>query len=190
MISTEYKEIDEILNENTGDCSHADLLKEIFDNLCKKDLDEKLQMKFGEYADVVCNTIPTNDGGETYLSVGIYDIKEEVLNFSSELANILKLEISVVVDLLNTYINMYNMSIDIEYDYNANIQDIKLFTDRPYIDEDTSQDTLDLLKFGNNIEFEKKITLCLKDYMDNFMSNADKEFSYKYLEYIVCNPEY
>ena len=66
--------------ENQMNCIIADVQREVFNNLCKDTWDNKLQSKFGQYAELICNTRPTEDGGETYLTLGIYNTQEELIN--------------------------------------------------------------------------------------------------------------
>ena len=177
------------MNKNLN-CSIADMQKEVFDNLCKPELDRKLQNKFGNYADIICNTKATEDGGETYLAVGIYDLSDSIVNFSEELSKRLNLPIEDIKVFIEKYIDIFNMSLDVEYDEELNKKNIIFYTESPYTDEFTEQEVLDIIKYSAENSIDKKIVIIIKDFMDNFMNYANKKFGFSWQGYAILNPEF
>lgn len=183
------KSSQENANERTS-CINADIQKEVFDNLCKDELDKKLQAKFGEYADIICNTKATKDGGETYLSIGLYDVADAVINFSDKLSIELALSNEDTNILLEKYIDIFNLSLDIDYDECLDKKEIVIYTESPYIDEFTEQEVLDIINYSISISIDKKIVGYIKSFMDEFLNDANKTFGYRWQEYVLSNPEF
>lgn len=174
---------------NTFNCLRADIQKEIFDMLCKNELDKYLQSKFGEYADIICNTKATEDGGEIYLCVGIFDIRDELVNMSEELSEALNIDSCLAKNILEVCLPLFEVSVDIEYDTLSNVRYVKLFSESPYIDEFTDTNTLNTIDLYNTLKVEEKLVACIKTFMDDFISIAESAFSSKESEYVTCNPE-
>ena len=177
------------MNNNTN-CIVADRQKEVFDNLCKNKWDEKLQSKFGEYADIICNTTPTIDGGETYLTVGIYNIQEELVNFSDELSSVLGISSDSAKSLIEKYIEIFNISADIDWDEKEEKAKISISSDEPYVDEFTDEDDLIVIRDEKKMLISEKLADCLEKFIETLMHDADVDFGYKWREWTTCNPEY
>ena len=177
------------MNNNTN-CIVADRQKEVFDNLCKNKWDEKLQSKFGEYADIICNITPTIDGGETYLTVGIYDIKEELVNFSEELSSILGVSNDRAKSFLERYIEIFNISADIDWNEKEEKAEISISLDEPYTDELTDEEDLMIIRNEEKMLISEKLADCLEKFIETLMHDADVDFGYKWREWTTCNPEY
>lgn len=176
------------MNNNTN-CVIADKQKEVFDNLCKSKWDAKLQEKFGEYADVDCNTKATVDGGEAFLTLGIYNAQEELTNFSQELSNILGISNNKSKDLIEKYIEIFNMTADIEWEEDNNKPNISILLDEPFIDEFTSEEDLEIIKNEEKLAISEKLGDCIAEFIKTFMHDADLDFGYKWNEWNTCNPE-
>lgn len=166
--------------QNNTSCIIADQQKEIFDNLCKDKWDAKLQSKFGQYADVVCNTKSTEDGGEAYLTLGIYNIQEELVNFSEELSSKLNLNKEETKLLIEKYIEIFNLTVDIEWKEAENKAEASLSLDNPYTDEFTDTEDLKVIKNEEKMLITEKLADCIEDFINTFMHDVDLDFDYKW----------
>lgn len=176
------------MNNNTN-CLIADTQREVFDNLCKNKWDAKLQVKFGEYAEINCDTRATVDGGETFLTLGIYNVQEELINFSQELSNILGISNDESRELIEKYIEIFNVTADVEWDEDNNKPNISILLDEPFVDELTPQDDLEIIKNEEKLNISEKLGDCIAEFIEKLMHDADLEFGYKWNEWNTCNPE-
>ena len=176
------------MNTNLS-CINADKQKEVFDNLCKDKWDKKLQSKFGEYAVIECETKATEDGGESYLTFGIYYVQDELVNFSEELAEIIGSSKNEAKTLIEKYIEIFNITVNVEWSERLKTPIIEIFLDEPYIDEDTESDDLRIIKNEEKLLISEKLANCICTFVDKLMHDANVEFGYKWNEWNTCNPE-
>ena len=177
------------MKDNNLSCVQADMQKEVFDNLCKDKWDRELQLKFGEYADVVCNTKATIDGGETYLTLGIYDITDNLVNFSEELSSLINLSNGETRELIEQYLDIFNLSADVDWNEESEKAEISISMDEPYIDEFTEDEVINIIKNEEKMLISEKLADCLEKFIHDFMHNANLDFGYRWQEWTLSNPE-
>ncbi len=177
------------MKDNNLNCANADMQKEVFDTLCKDIWNAKLQSKFGEYADVVCNTKPTVDGGETYLTLGIYDVTDNLINFSEDLSSVLNLSKDETKLLIEKYLELFNLSADIDWDEKSKKANVSISMDEPYIDEFTKDEDLNIIRNEDKMLISEKLADCLEKFIQAFMHDAEVDFGYKWQEWTLSNPE-
>lgn len=181
--------------KNNISCVYGDLMQEYFivKEKHKKALDEKLQSKFGEYADVNVDTVPSEDGGHIALSFGMYNVREELVNFAKEVSNKINSEKSEDVpelteveskNTIQNLIDIYNLNLDIEWQEEPKSCGITIY----YNDEDYKN--MDVSNENNKWKFNIIDALydSIKEFVDNMMKESIKCFDecwyYEYSSYI------
>lgn len=163
-------------------CVYGDLMKEFFEmkEEHKATLDNKLKSKFGEYADSTVNTIPSENGGHITLSFGMYDVKEELVNFAQEVTEIInnknELEIPFTIaeakNKIQNLIDCHNLNLDLDWEEKSNCYKAVLF----YNDEDYKTMVISNVNDQMNFEVMDALYDSIKDFVDDTMKNAIKVF--------------
>ena len=166
-------------------------MKEYFTMVdCHKNaLDERLQSKFGEYADSNVNTISTKDGGYITLSFGIYDIREELVNFSKEVSDILNsnklysehdLTESDVRKSIESLIGLNNINLDLDWEEESEDNKIVLFyNDRDYR-EMVVENEYDKWRFDIMDSLYQSINEFINSTMDEAIKSFNEAWVYNY----------
>lgn len=180
---------------NTISCVNGDLMLEYFTikEKYKNDLDKKLQSKFGEYADSNVDTVSSEDGGSIVLSFGIYDVRDELINFAKEVADRINSEKTEDVPYLsevearNTIqglIDTYNLNLDIDWQEEPKVIDIFIY----YNDEDYKKMYISNKHDKWTFEIIDALYYSVKEFVDNTMTESIKCFNeswyYEYSSYI------
>lgn len=174
----------------TISCFRGDLIKEYFVARHEESLNEKLQSKLGEYAEITVNTIANEDGGDIELSFGIYNLREELVNFSEDVAkrinedkdyeyeDITKEEIERAI---NQFLNINNLNIDIDWEEKSKM--IHLFYNNSLY---TNIDIYDEMQRFNYIVLDELYN-SVKSFLDETIMTSIKEFNeawvYEYSAY-------
>ena len=123
-------------------CIKADKMEEYFIAKHKDNLDKKLQSKLGKYAEITINTIANEYGGDISLSLGAYDLREELINFSNDVAaqinnnkyyEYIDITSQEIEKSIYQYIQNNNLNVDIDWEEDS--KSIQLFfNDKNYKD--------------------------------------------------------
>lgn len=134
---------------NSGSCIKADSMVNYFNQVEKhKDAVESiLKSKLGEYASVNTDTVATEDGGYMTISFGISDVNDELVNFASEVSSKIDIDVDVAKKAIESYIDLYNISADIEWNEDPESLNVELFSgDKNYKDMDIKYES-DKIRF-------------------------------------------
>ena len=171
-------------------CVRGDLMKEYFVARHLDVLNKKLQSKLGEYAEIVVNTVEDENGGDIELSLGVYDLKEELVNFSQDVAERINkdkdyeyedLTKEEIERAINQFLKINNLNIDIDWEEHSQI--INLFYNDSYY---TNIDIYDEMQRYNYIILDE-LYYTVIDFINNTINQAIKDFNeawvYEYSSY-------
>lgn len=161
-------------------CIRADLMKEYFIGIHEEGLNKKLQSKLGEYAEITINTVSNEDGGDIELSLGIYNLREELVNFSGAVAQRINndkdyeyndVTAEEVEKTINQLLDIYNVNMDIDWEEKAKM--IHLFF------KDSLYDNMDIY---NEMQRYYYIILdelynSISDFLNDTINQTIKEFN-------------
>lgn len=180
---------------NNISCVNGDLMLEYFTNneKHKNNLDEKLQSKFGEYASSNVDTVPNEDGGYIVLSFGIYDVRDELINFAKEVADRINSErtedIHYVSEVeaknkIQSLIDTYNLNLDLDWKEEPKTINISIY----YNDEDYKKMYISNKHDKWTFEVIDALYHSIKEFVDTVMDESIKCFNeswyYEYSSYI------
>ena len=171
-------------------CVRGDLMKEYFVVRHLDVLNDKLQSKLGKYAEIAINTIPDEDGGYIKLSLGIYDLKKELVNFSQDVAERINedkdyeyedLTKEEIEKTIKQFLNINNLNIDIDWEEKSKM--IHLFYNNSLY---TNIDIYDEMQRYHYIVLDELYN-SVTDFLNNTINQAIKEFNeawfYEYSSY-------
>lgn len=169
---------------------NGDLMKEFFEQKeeHKLALDEVLQQKFGEYAESNVNTVSNENNDSIVLSFGIYNLKEELVNFSEETTEILntekqeKLKFSKeeIQSRIQNLIDNHKLNLDLDWEEDPSVCEIALFCD------DENYKTMNITNENDKLNYDviDSLAKAIENFIDNTMKESIKFFDQKwYYEY-------
>ena len=178
----------------TISCFRGDLIKDYFVARHEEKLNEKLQSKLGKYAEITINTISNEDGGDIELSLGVYDLRDELVSFSQVVAERINNDKDYDYDdftaeeverTIKQFLNINNLNIDI--DWKEDSKSITLF----FNDKDYKS-----ISFEGEMDKHKAIILdelynAVNHFIDDTIKTAIKEFNEAWVyEYSAYEDEY
>ena len=156
-------------------CVVADYMVDRFTQLDihKKSVNEVLQSRLGEHADVSTKTIANECGGNMILEFGIYDITEEILNFSDMISNKIDITEDVVKSTLSSYLESFNVTVDIEWSEEPSKNEVNIFLGSDNFRNLKSKYESEKIRFEVLDALENSI----KDFVDSTLTEASNKFT-------------
>ena len=178
------------LNLGIESCERADVMVEYFNNVEKHrdELNEKLQEKFGECANITCNTVADENGGDIRISFGMYDVRYELMSFIPEISTKLDITVDSAREYMRNLLDSYDMNMDIDWEEDLSKTKIELF----YNGEDykvlaIKDDEASKFRF----EFMDVLYYSVKEFLDNTINQSINEFNHCWvLEYSQYEEEF
>lgn len=161
-------------------CLRGDIMEQYFVALHKEILDRKLQSKFGEYAKSSVSVVADEDGGDIKLSFGLYDLRDELVNFSQDVAqrinnskyyeynDFTKEEIEKSI---SQFIEYNNLNVDIDWEEDK--KSILLF----YNDKNYKTMTISNECDTCNFMILEELYSSIENFIDETMKTSIKQFN-------------
>ena len=165
-------------------CERADVMVEYFNNVEKHrdELNEKLQEKFGEYASITCDTLADENGGDIRLSFGVYDVREELMNFIPEISTKLDIAVDFARREMENFLRTNDMNMDIDWEEDLSKTKIELFYNGEDYKVMAVKDDDEVSQF--RFEFMDALYESVKEFLDKTINQSINDFNHCWvLEY-------
>lgn len=169
-----------MIEKTNVSCLRGDIMIGYFVALHKEILDKKLKSKFGEYAESSVNVVADEDGGDIKLSFGVYDLRDELVNFSQDVAQRINSDKDYkyndftkeeIEKTIAQFIEYNNLNIDIDWEENE--KSIILF----YNDENYKTMTRNNECDAYNFMILEELYNAIESFIDETMNTSIKQFN-------------